>query len=141
MSIPCSECLMKGEKMKLKSILCISASLAILILWGCGSGTYRMYPGPRLPKSQVALLQWDSAVNVIFIDGKFVPRCNKIEMFPGDHNVQVGYSSDGLRSRHDRVINFTVEAGHRYRISHSKKVSSEFMHWDVWVEDITDKEN
>lgn len=100
-----------------------------------------MYPGPRLPKSQVAVLQWDSAINVIFIDGRFVPRCNKIEMFPGDHNVQIGYSSGGLRSRHDRPINFTVEAGHRYRINHSKNASSEFMYWDAWVEDITDKED
>ena len=88
----------------------------------------------------MAWLQWDSDVNVILIDGKLVPRCNKIEMFPGDHNVQVGYSSGGLRSRHDRLINFTAEAGHRYRISHSTNVSSEFMHWDAWVEDITRKE-
>ena len=40
---------------------------------GCGPGVYRMYPGPRLPKSQIALLRWDSAINVIFVDGRLVP--------------------------------------------------------------------
>ena len=127
--------------MKVKSILPIFILLAILILWGCGPGTYRMYSGPRLPKSQVALLRWDSAINVIFVDGRLVPRCNRIEMFPGEHNVQVGYSSSGVRSRHDRLINFTAEAGHRYRISHSINSSSEFMHWNAWVEDIANKED
>jgi hypothetical protein len=127
--------------MKVKSILCIFISLTILILWGCGRGTYRMYPGPRLPKSQVAFLRWDSAINVILIDGKLVPRCNKIEMFPGDHNVQVGYSDAGFRSRQDKVIKFTAEAGHRYRVNHSTGGSSEFFHWDAWVEDITYNED
>jgi len=126
--------------MKVKSILFIFISLAVLILWGCGPGTYRMYSGPRLPKSQVAFLRWDSAINVILVDGRLVPRCNKIELFPGDHNVQVGYSSSGFRSRHDRLINFTAEAGHRYRISHSRDSSSELLYWNAWIEDITYKE-
>jgi len=137
----CLVCRMKEGKMKVKSILGIFVSLTILILWGCGPGPYRMYPGPRLPKSQVALLQWDSAINVILVDEKFIPRCNKIEMFPGNHTVQVGYSGAGFRSRHDRLINFEVEAGHRYRITYLTGVSSEFYHWDVWVEDITYKED
>jgi hypothetical protein len=97
-----------------------------------------MYSGPRLPRSQVALLRWDSAINVILVDGRLVPRCNRIELFPGDHNVQVGFSSSGFRSRQDRLISFTAEGGHRYRIGHSTQSSSEFMHWDVWIEDITD---
>ena len=126
--------------MKVKPILCIFISLTILNLWGCGGGTYRMYPGPRLPKSQVAFLQWDSAINVILVDEKLVPRCNKIEMFPGDHNVQVGYSDSGFRSRQDKVIKFTAEAGHRYRISHSKASGSELTYWNAWIEDITSKE-
>lgn len=127
--------------MKVKFILCIFISLTILNLWGCGGGTYRMYPGPRLPKSQVAFLQWGDAINVILVDGKLVPRCNKIEMFPGDHKVQVGYSSSGFRSRQDKVINFTAEAGHRYRISHSKDSSSELVHWNAWIEDIIYKKD
>lgn len=120
--------------MKVKFILILSA---ILMLWGCGHGTYRMYAGPRLPKSQVALLQWDSAINVVLVDGRLVPRCSKIELFPGDHDVQVGYSSSGFRSRHDRLIHFTAEAGHRYRVGHSIDSSPEFMHWNVWIEDIS----
>ena len=127
--------------MKVKSILCIFISSAILILWGCGPGTHRMYSGPRLPRSQVAFLRWDSAINVIFVDGRLVPRCNRIELFPGDHNVQVGFSSSRFRSRQDRLMNFTAEAGRIYRISHSTQSSSEFMHWDAWIEDITDKIN
>jgi len=127
--------------MKVKSMLCIFISLAILILWGCGPGTYRMYSGPRLPRSQVALLRWDSVINVIVVDGRLVPRCNRIELFPGDHHVQVGYSSSGFRSRQDRLAHFTAEAGHRYRISHSIDSSSEFMHWNAWIEDITNKED
>ncbi len=126
--------------MKVKSILCIFISLTILILWGCGRRTYRMYPGPRLPRSQVALLQWDSAINVILVDGKLVPRCNKIEMFPGDHNVQVGYSSSGFRSRQDRLIHFTAEGGRVYRIRYSTQSSPEFLHWNAWIEDLTEKE-
>jgi hypothetical protein len=125
--------------MKVKSILSIFILSAILIVWGCGSGTFRMYSGPRLPKSQVALLRWDSDINVILVDGRFVPRCSQIELFPGDHNVQVGYSSSELRSRKDRLINFTAEAGHRYRVRHSIDSSSEFMHWNAWIEDITSK--
>jgi hypothetical protein len=99
-----------------------------------------MYSGPRLPKSQVALLRWDSVTNVILVDGKLIPRCSRIELVPGDHNVQVGYSSSGFRSRYDRVINFTAEAGHRYRISHSIDSSSESMRWNVWIKDTTNKE-
>lgn len=125
--------------MKVKSILCIFISSAILILWGCSPGTYRMYSGPRLPRSQVAFLRWDSAINVIFVDGRLAPRCNRIELFPGDHNVQVGFSSSRFRSRQDRLMNFTAEAGRIYRISYSTQSSSEFMHWDSWIEDITDK--
>jgi hypothetical protein len=125
--------------MKVKSILSILILSAILILWGCGPGTYRMYSGPRLPKSQVALLRWDSVINVILVDGRLVPRCSRIELFPGDHSVQVGYSSSGFRSRHDRLINFTAEAGHRYRIDHSIDSSSALMHWNVWIEDTTNK--
>jgi len=101
--------------MKVKSILSIFILSALLVLWGCGLGTYRMYSGPRLPKSQVALLRWDSVINVILVDGRLVPRCSRIELFSGDHNVQVGYSSSGFRSRHDRLIHFTAEAGHRYK--------------------------
>jgi hypothetical protein len=100
-----------------------------------------MYPGPRLPKSQVAFLKWGSSINVILVDGKLIPRCSKIEMFPGDHDVQVGYSDAGFRSRQDKVIKFTAEAGHRYRINHSTGGSSGFYHWDAWVEDITYKED
>jgi len=126
--------------MKVKSILSIFILSAILILWGCGPGTYRMYSGPQLPKSQVALLRWDSVINVILVDGKLVPRCSRIELSPGEHNVQVAYSSSGFRSRHDQLINFTAKAGHRYRISHSIDTSSESMHWDVWIRDTTNKE-
>jgi hypothetical protein len=127
--------------MKVKNILFILILLAILILWGCGSGTFRMYSGPRLPKSQVAFLRWDSVINVILVDGRLVPRCSRIELFPGDHNVQVGYSSSGFRSRQDRLINFTAEAGHKYKIKHSIDSSSEFMRWNAWVEDISYKED
>jgi len=126
--------------MKVKSILSIFILSAIFVLWGCGSGTYRMYSGPQLPKSQVAVLGWDSTINVILVDGSLVPRCSRIELVPGDHNVQVGYSSSGFRSRQDRFINFTAEAGHRYRISHSIDSSSKLMHWSVWIKDITYQE-
>jgi len=125
--------------MKVKSILSIFILSAILILWGCGSGTFRMYSGPRLPKSQVAFLRWDSAINVILVDGRLVPRCSRIELFPGDHKVQVGYSSSGFRSRYDRVIDFTTEAGHKYKIRHSIVSGSELMHWNAWVEDTSNK--
>jgi len=121
--------------MKVKSILCISISLTILILWGCGPGTYRMYSGPPLSGSQVALLRWDSVINVISVDGMLVPRCDRIELFPGDHNVQVGYSSSRFRSSRDRLLNFRAEAGHRYRINHSIESGSEFMYWNAWVEE------
>ncbi len=127
--------------MKTRPVLYGVVLLTLLVLWGCGSGTFRMYSGPRLPRSQVAFLQWDSVINVILVDGKLIPRCRRIELFPGDHNVQVGYSSSGFRSRHDRLIHFTAEGGHKYRISHSVGSSSELMHWNVWVEDITYKED
>lgn len=135
----CLGCRKKEEKMKVKSILSIFVLSGILMLWGCGPGTYRMYAGPRLPKSQVALLRWDSAINVVLVDGRLVPRCSKIELLPGDHDVQVGYSSSGFRSRRDRLIHFTAEAGHRYRVGHSIDSSSESMHWDAWIKDISDK--
>jgi len=126
--------------MKFKSILSIYSLSALLILWGCGSGTYRMYSGPRLPKSQVALLEWDSVINVILIDGKLVPRCSSIELFPGDHNVQIGYSGSGFRSRQDRLINFAAEGGHRYRIRQSIVSNSGLTYWNAWVEDARNKE-
>ncbi len=127
--------------MKTRSLSYVGFLSVLIILWGCGSGTFRMYSGPRLPRSQVAFLQWDSAVNVILVDDKLIPRCSRIELFPGDHNVQVGYSSSGFRSRRDRLVHFTAEAGHKYRISHSIDSGSELVHWNVWIEDITYKEN
>ena len=123
--------------MKVKSAFSILTLSVFLVLWGCGSVTFRMYSGPRLPKSQVSFLMWDSVINVVFVDGKLVPRCDRIELFPCDNNVQVGYSSAEFRSRQDRLINFTAEAGHRYRISHSIGSSSELTHWNAWVEDVT----
>ena len=125
--------------MKVKSMVSISILLAILILWGCGPGTCRMYSGPRLPKSQVAFLHWDSAINVILVDGRLVPRCSRIELVPGDHDIQVGYSSSGLRSRQDQLVNFAAEAGHRYRINYSIDSGSDLMHWNVWIKDTTNK--
>ena len=127
--------------MKVRSVSCMMILSALLILWGCGSKTYRMYSGPQLPNSQTSFLQWDSVINVIFVDGKFIPRCSRIELFPGDHNVQVGYSSSGFRSRIDRLIHFTAEAGHKYKISHTIDSSSELVHWNAWIEDITYKED
>ncbi len=131
----------KGEKMKTRSLLYITILSVLLILWGCGSGTFRMYSGPRLPKSQVAFLKWDSAINVILVDGKLVPRCSRIELFPGDHDVQVGYSNSGFRSRRDRLIRFTAEGGHKYRIRHTIDSSSELIHWNAWIEDVTNMED
>ena len=123
--------------MKVKSVFWIFTLAAFLVLGGCSSVTFRMYPGPRLPKNQVSFLIWDSVINVIFVDGRLVPRCDKIELFPGDHNVQVGYSSAEFLSRQDRLISFTAEAGHQYKISHSIGSSSELTHWNAWVEDVT----
>ena len=100
-----------------------------------------MYSGPQLPNSQISFLQWDSVINVNFVDGKLIPRCSRIELFPGDHNVQVGYSSSGFRSRNDRLIHFTAEAGHQYKIGHSIESGSELVHWNAWVEDISGKKD
>ena len=101
---------------------------------------YRMYSGPQLSKNQVALLRyqsWNSVIIINFIDGRDIQKVDEIQLLPGNHKVQVGYSNSVRRSRNDKLINFTAEAGHIYGISFS--TDSGFTWWDAWIEDISNK--
>ena len=58
----------------------------LLLLGGCG--TYRAYPGPRLPAAEIATLEVPR--NDLVIDGTAIDKggISRVELLPGTHRVE-----------------------------------------------------
>jgi hypothetical protein len=84
---------------------------------GCAN---TLYPGPRRPKSEVAVVETD-ATSIDSLDGQHVGTTETIEILPGPHSigialldVQVGYVSSVAYSDPVKVC-FEARPGRTYR--------------------------
>jgi hypothetical protein len=94
-----------------------------------GWTTKRIYSGPELPKSQIAVVhEYFRFYGFIFerffitvVDGAAVPgRIRRVELLPGHHNLGINFQNYwiglGSSSLSPIIIGFQAEAGHTYRI-------------------------
>ncbi|MBT8484981.1 MAG: hypothetical protein HKO59_03395 [Phycisphaerales bacterium] len=90
--------------------------LPLLLLSVAGCSTYRAYPGPRLPATEVALLE--VPVHPRAIDGTTLPRRGdvaRVELLPGAHEVEWRFVYPNAFVQ-DQRLSFYAEAGGRYRL-------------------------
>ena len=112
--------------------------LALLIQVGCGSPSLlRLYDGVPQPTAQVAILDISSrSVYVMRID-TLVHRYaaltyETIELLPGQHSLDLNYRSWKGGSSKPLTIDFTVQAGHHYKL----KATAGYRQWTGWIVDI-----
>ncbi len=85
------------------------------LLTASGCATYRAYPGPRRPATEIAVLM--ISVDGLHIDGEPVSPTNvhKVELPPGAHELQWSYRyPNGYVEA--MVLGFEAAAGRRYRL-------------------------
>jgi hypothetical protein len=116
--------------------LWIPLILAGLLAAGCGA--VKMYPGPRLPKDQVAVIEIGNVL-LYSIDGNPVDTLGKVEILPGVHDLRASHNAAGYGE--DLITyTFTAEAGHRYIFDADYKFGRQFA-WRPWVKDTADGKN
>ena len=85
------------------------------LLSASGCATYRAYPGPRRPSTEIAVLL--ISVDSLHIDGEPVSPTNvhKVELPPGAHELQWSYRyPNGYVET--MGLDFKAAAGQRYRL-------------------------
>ena len=102
------------------------AALAILLLVssaGCTGQMRRLYPGPPLPPTQVALLKHQTgfgnpSVYFAAVDETVFPRVAKrffdVELLPGTHVVRFGFDAADAYAVEEATGQFNAEAGRTY---------------------------
>ena len=99
----------------MRRIIALGMILASSLFFQAGCAAYRTYPGEKLPRSEVAVLNvpWTNIV----IDGSPIQEkyVSKIELLPGAHTIQweYVYLND---VRELKQLEFVVEANHRYQL-------------------------
>lgn len=88
--------------------------ISILFLQG-GCAAYRTYPGEKLPKSEVALLNvpWTNIV----VDGSPIPDkfVSNLELLPGSHVIEWEFVHTN-DFREQNQLEFVAQANHRYQL-------------------------
>lgn len=89
--------------------------LCALILTACaatGNYTYKLYPGPELPDSELATVTFGSRLEHVFFDGLSVHRSDygDIRVRPGEHAIIF----DALWGARDIHVTVDLEKGRRY---------------------------
>ncbi len=101
-------------------------------------GVVRAYPGPPLPKMNVAIVKakmisWRYTAYIQSVDGNPVEGSFKVELLPGKHTVVIG--AIFIRSLGGKLISETVSldarAGHVYHVRAKVKNAKMFL----WMED------
>lgn len=84
----------------------------------CELRTIRMYEGPKLQPEEIAILNKGNCGTVRRIDGKKKGMGHNIELLPGQHSILIEFPSliNSDLTVPSRIINFSVKAGHKYRI-------------------------
>jgi hypothetical protein len=108
----------------------IPAVLAGLLAAGCGA--VKLYPGPRLPRDQVAVLEIGNVI-LYSVDGKPVDTTGKVEILPGVHDLRGNHNAPDYGETL-MTYTFTAEAGHRYVFDADYHFGRHFS-WRPWVKD------
>jgi TPR repeat protein len=117
----------------MKRLIAVVACLACPAISGCA--TWKLYPGPDRPPSEVAAIIRsrgpNSALTVENIDGLAPggPLTYRYEVPPGRHSVKV--SLDALNSG---TAHLFAQAGHRYLLR--VEINSATDTWRPWLEDV-----
>jgi hypothetical protein len=101
-----------------------------LLCVGCGA--VKMYPGPELPRDQVAVLEIQN-VTVYTFDGMPPGGKKKLQMLPGEHEMRFSHSQSGY-SEQLHTYTFTAEAGHAYLFDADYEFQRT-MSWHPWIKD------
>ena len=104
-----------------------------LLLAGCGG--IKMYPGPKLPADQIAVLRIGE-IKLIAVDGQGVKQDTMapIHILPGEHLLRASHNLSGY-DEHLISYTFTAEAGHRYIFSATYEFGRT-MKWRAWIKDM-----
>ncbi len=97
-------------------LIAINMILISILFLQSGCAAYRTYPGEKLPKSEVALLNVPWA-NIV-VDGSPIPDkyVSNLELLPGKHVIEWEY----VHTNDFRTLNkleFVTKANHRYQLS------------------------
>ncbi len=128
----------------------ISVALVVSFSVGCATTPIKLYPGPALPRAQIATLGADSPIAIMSVDGeKAPPGASNVELqlLPGRHTVQFGYQRETCfyvnvtRGREckefysgDVVLEFEAVPGHAYWIYAASTVGG----WRPYIADTAD---
>jgi hypothetical protein len=98
-------------------------ALCTVVVSACG--TARVYEGPERPRSQVALVVGDSAMNfmtptniiITGVDGNEVSAgTNKVEVLPGVHDLNLKCEMLNIGSFNRHKLRFEAVAGKTYKL-------------------------
>jgi hypothetical protein len=109
----------------------VAAAIAGLLLSGCGA--VQLYPGNRLPKNQVAVIEIGNVL-LYSVDGTSVDTLGKVEILPGIHNLTANHNAAGYGET-VMTYTFTAEAGHRYLFDADYNFGRNFS-WRPWIKDL-----
>lgn len=113
-------------------ILHLSPVMIGFLMLGCGP--VRMYAGPALPASSVAVLEIEN-VKLFTLDGAPVDEAASkgLEILPGEHTMRASHNLTGYG---DQVVtySFVAEAGHRYIFGADYEIQRT-LSWRPWVKD------
>ena len=118
-------------------------AITLTLLLGCA--TVPLYQGERLSKSEAASIDFVGSAVVESIDGRkptkpWYSAWTKYQLEPGAHTMEVSYEDGTAFSvpGYRQHIEFTVEAGHTYKlwaeIDYRGSVWTE-NYWTAWIED------
>jgi hypothetical protein len=104
----------------------------------------RLYDGPELPPSAVALIENDPNMYLASVDGRSLRRrahshnVLTVQVLPGKHMIVAGPSARaGFVSVDAARIEFIAEAGHRYVVSRRIVGGSNSAKWTPVFTDVT----
>lgn len=100
--------------MRVLAILVMGFAATLSACASTGSHTYKLYPGPSLPASELASVEFGSRITNVAIDGLAVDRSEygTVLLLPGEHSIEfINYN--GSVYLHYVAL---LERGHTYQL-------------------------
>jgi hypothetical protein len=100
-------------------VLGVAALAAVAAFHGACSSTVRLYGGPSLPETELAIFHAIEPCRVLSIDGQSVPRMeNRFALAPGDHwlSFRVRRRYRDSQASTNCMAYVAMEAGHTYAV-------------------------